>query len=1431
MSKYEAYCLRRFSFFVLLFLASVCAGNGALFLDDFEYVVNRNTSGASDIFVAQGGWSDVKTYQDSVGSAGYLYTADNIEGYSGVFPGGGNRVLVMEAKPETFQAQTDFYLQYGSGEEEIGYIPADHWYQFWIYAKNYSNEQSLFSQGKFIYPNRATYYPATLNNEGYVYLLSLDKRSKAPLYLDPCPGGDSVGCESAFFGTVWNSGNGANVSNHIEYEENSFGQTLSNEQPILENTWTLVKVHIDLTGTDSRAVPGQAVYEMWIKRLGDTLWTKTAEYIGGVTEVNGQAINFVPAFNDGFRTLRMPTTTGETGPQKGDWFDYWLYMDDFAIADTEAELPTYGSPVGDTTDPSTPQNLVATVASSTQIDLSWDAGTDNIGVTGYKVYRNGSEIANVATSMYSNTALSPNTTYAYTVSAYDAAGNEGLQSASVLATTQSSGGNSSGVLGPGRSVQITSFPYVNSFESVDDVLDAMHVSSGCVGKITYESVSGWEGSGAFKMRIMDHPSAECAKNEDIAGIGTFDWPDLPGQTQMNIGMLTYFGSNFYQPMDNDSGAKWMLFRISNGERPMLALRPYGGGSDFKLFQACQSVGGEGCQDEFGNMYPSDSGIPESDYTFQFGERQGEWIWIEWEVVVGGNNTIYIYTQDGVLSGEYASTSSGLPNGVTVEGFNELAYWEGAQGTTSESYFKLDELTFSNSFIGPPAGFVSGGRGGETTYPSTPQNLVATVVSSTQIDLSWDASTDNIGVTGYRVYRNGSMIASMETTSYSDTGLSANTTYSYAVSAFDAAGNEGLQSLSVSTTTQTGSSEPIISNGQPSSNLAQGTTTTTLSVTTDEPATCKYSMSAGLSYSAMMFLFSGSGSTSHSVQVDNLTDGNSYRYYVKCEDSLGNANLNDYLIIFSVSMDSTPPILSNAQPTGTLVVGTTQTIMSITSDEIAFCRYSPVAGTAFTMMIPFTNTNSTSHNFQLGGLTDGSSYNYYVKCEDGLGNRNVDDYQISFSVDTALACILTNTYWQPLVSEEGQQVQLIVEGQNCAGEQLNFEIFEDDGGIGDDNVQTNPDPISFNGSTAIANWPVEWQCDGNVLGVCTAGTPEYYFVATLVSNPIQTLSSSTNTVDELIVSSSDITAPLLSNINVDVTQTSATISWISDEDSTTYMEYGLNVSYGNAVNVSGLRTTHSVTISDLTVDTTYFYNIRSEDNVGNLGLYPNSFKTLKNNLLPRTGGNSGGSRGGTSSLELIEAIEEECISNYTYGEWSVCESGWQNRIVSDSNTCKEEKTEIRQCEIENTEEENKYLSVKELQLQVVSELRYTAEIGKYLEIFYTQERVSDDEFIVFDSLNEDEYYAQFIEERNGKNYYSIERVSEEIVNELEQKAVAQEVAQEETESLQKGKAGEVRKTGLVWMLVFIAMTLIALGLIGWYFWKRRASVAEVESPFE
>src|SRR5437773_5694156 len=77
---------------------------------------------------------------------------------------------------------------------------------------------------------------------------------------------------------------------------------------------------------------------------------------------------------------------------------------------------------------------------------------------------------------------------------------------------------------------------------------------------------------------------------------------------------------------------------------------------------------------------------------------------------------------------------------------------------------------------------------DTQAPSSPTNLAATAVSSSQIDLSWSPATDNVGVTGYRVYRDGTLVSSSTGTSVSITGLSAGTTYSFTVAAVDAAGN-------------------------------------------------------------------------------------------------------------------------------------------------------------------------------------------------------------------------------------------------------------------------------------------------------------------------------------------------------------------------------------------------------------------------------------------------------------------------------------------------------------------------------------------------------------------------------------------------------------------------------------------------------------------
>jgi chitodextrinase len=89
---------------------------------------------------------------------------------------------------------------------------------------------------------------------------------------------------------------------------------------------------------------------------------------------------------------------------------------------------------------------------------------------------------------------------------------------------------------------------------------------------------------------------------------------------------------------------------------------------------------------------------------------------------------------------------------------------------------------------------------DTTPPSTPTGLTGAAAGSTGANLSWSASTDNVGVTGYIVRRNGVQVATPATTSYADTGLSAATTYSYTVAARDAAGNISPNSTSVSITT-------------------------------------------------------------------------------------------------------------------------------------------------------------------------------------------------------------------------------------------------------------------------------------------------------------------------------------------------------------------------------------------------------------------------------------------------------------------------------------------------------------------------------------------------------------------------------------------------------------------------------------------------------
>lgn len=124
--------------------------------------------------------------------------------------------------------------------------------------------------------------------------------------------------------------------------------------------------------------------------------------------------------------------------------------------------------------------------------------------------------------------------------------------------------------------------------------------------------------------------------------------------------------------------------------------------------------------------------------------------------------------------------------VTYDAAHDVFVFEGG----NSGYAPAQWILFR--YGGPPAP--------DTAAPSVPTAVSATAASSTEITVSWSASTDNVGVEGYRIFRGGTQVGTSTAPSFTASGLSPSTAYSYRVAAFDAAGNVSAMSAEASATT-------------------------------------------------------------------------------------------------------------------------------------------------------------------------------------------------------------------------------------------------------------------------------------------------------------------------------------------------------------------------------------------------------------------------------------------------------------------------------------------------------------------------------------------------------------------------------------------------------------------------------------------------------
>jgi chitodextrinase len=284
---------------------------------------------------------------------------------------------------------------------------------------------------------------------------------------------------------------------------------------------------------------------------------------------------------------------------------------------------------------------------------------------------------------------------------------------------------------------------------------------------------------------------------------------------------------------------------------------------------------------------------------------------------------------------------------------------------------------------------------DTTPPTAPGGLTTAVVSSTQINLSWTASTDDAGAAGYRLERcqgalctNFAQIAAPASTMWNDSGLSAATTYSYRVRAADTAGNLSAYSsvATALTTALPDTTPPTTPSGLTSSAASSTQINLSWTASTDNAGVTGYLVErcqgAGCTNFAQI-----AAPTSTTWSDGGLTGATSYSYRVRAADAAG--NLSGYSAVITTLTPALPDTTPPTTPSGltSSAASSTQINLSWTAatDNAGVTGYlvERCQGAACTNFAQISTTTATT--LSDSGLTGAMSYSYRVRATDAAGN--------------------------------------------------------------------------------------------------------------------------------------------------------------------------------------------------------------------------------------------------------------------------------------------------------------------------------------------------------------------------------------------------------------------------------------------------------------
>ena len=414
---------------------------------------------------------------------------------------------------------------------------------------------------------------------------------------------------------------------------------------------------------------------------------------------------------------------------------------------------TVTAPVRDNQPPTAPVITSAAAAAATEVDLAWTGSTDNVGVTGYQILRNGSTVGSVGASIrsWADLTVLANSTYSYAVKAFDASGNYSVLSNAVLVTTP-----------------------------------APPVTTGCPPPATNAF------TGCYFNNINLNGTPVLIRTDSQIN---FDWPgSTPG-----LSVPAAFSVRWQGSFDFDQANYAFTAIASDG------MRVYVDGNPFATL------------DRWWDHPPSrytfelPMSLGRHLITVEYYERTGSAAaHISWQSLGGPSGTAPVIssltsTPSAITAGQSATLSwnvsgasaSAIDNGVgDVTGSTSRIVSPGVTTTY--------KLTAANGAGSSPATVTVTvtAPAGDTQPPTAPVITSAVAASAQEVDLTWTASTDNIGVAGYQIIRNGSPAGTVSASilAWADNSVLGNSTYSYAIKAYDAAGNYSLPSAAAPVTT-------------------------------------------------------------------------------------------------------------------------------------------------------------------------------------------------------------------------------------------------------------------------------------------------------------------------------------------------------------------------------------------------------------------------------------------------------------------------------------------------------------------------------------------------------------------------------------------------------------------------------------------------------